>query len=305
MFPSAKPSFRRAINCLALCWLALRATVALLPADTLTVATYNIENYTFADRMEDGVYQKDFPKPEAEKAALRKVIHLLKADVLALQEMGGPPFLEELRRDLKTEGLDYPYSALVQAEDTDRHIGLLSRVPLGTVIRHAELTFKYQGGTGKVKRGLLEVHLKTGSTDWALFVVHLKSRFDSPNDPASELLRAGEAEAVRDCVLRAYPDPATARFLIVGDCNALHTERPIRALLARGKTTICEELPATDSRGEVWTHFWLKEDTYQRIDHALASPGLRPLVAEAHIMDAPETMQASDHRPLVIVLKTP
>src|SRR5436190_20095185 len=92
-------------------------SVGPIAAETLTVASYNIENYGPADRMTEAGFRKDYPKPEAEKQALRRVIRALNADVLALQEMGGQPYLDELRRDLKAEGLDYPHAALATAVD--------------------------------------------------------------------------------------------------------------------------------------------------------------------------------------------
>ncbi len=276
-----------------------------VPPATLTVATYNVENYTEENRVADGVYHADYPKPESEKTALRAVIHQLDADVLALQEMGPPAYLAELQRDLKDEGLDYPFATEVEAVDPARHVAVLSRRPFTSVVRHTDLTFKYFGADEKVKRGLLEVRLSVGGAEWTLFAVHLKSKLTvRPDDPESELERAGEAEAVRDQVLKEFPDPAVARFIILGDCNAGRTERPLRALLARGKTTIAEWLPATDSRGEVWTDYWHQADTYERIDYIFVSPGLRPAVVRAKIGDSPETMQASDHRPVMVTLKT-
>src|SRR3954467_15389437 len=90
--------------------LLLHAFVAsALRAETLTIATYNLENYGPADRMTEAGYRKDYPKPEMEKRALRLVIRGLAADVLIVQEMGGQAHLDELRRDLKTEGCDYPF----------------------------------------------------------------------------------------------------------------------------------------------------------------------------------------------------
>ena len=38
----------------------------------ITVAAYNVENYTVADRMVDGVYRSAYPKPEKAKSALRQ-----------------------------------------------------------------------------------------------------------------------------------------------------------------------------------------------------------------------------------------
>ena len=61
----------------------LTATAAL--AGGLTIATYNVENYVSADRLIPEGYRKDYPKPEAAKAALRRVITRLNADILVLQ----------------------------------------------------------------------------------------------------------------------------------------------------------------------------------------------------------------------------
>ncbi len=284
------------------CLLLLLATGR---AETLTVATYNVENYTLADRMVDGVYRKAYPKPEAEKTALRAVIRSLNADVIALQEIGGEAFLKELQRDLEKEGSSYPYAEVLNAADVDRHVAVLSRRPFAAVVRHTDLTFKYFDGTEAVKRGLLEVHFATEAGDVALFVVHLKSRYtDRKDDPESALQRAGEATVVRDRVLKIFPEPAQAKFLIVGDFNDTRTSRPVRAMLERGQTKIAEWVPSEDSRGERWTHWFKRDDSYSRVDHVLVSPALLPMVRgqAGRIGDVPETGTASDHRPLVVVL---
>jgi endonuclease/exonuclease/phosphatase family metal-dependent hydrolase len=288
-------------------WVWLAAGVIMTAhAEPLTIATYNIENYTLADRQVEGVHRKDYPKPEAEKTALRTVIRQMNAEVLALQEIGGEPFLNELQRDLKHEGVDYPYRTILQSEDTDRMIGVLSKRPFASVKKHDDLAFKYFDGVTKVKRGLLEVRFSTTGGEVTLFVVHLKSRYtDRPDDPNSALQRAGEATAIRDRVLTTFPDPTTSRFLIVGDFNDGRTARPVRAMLERGKTTIAEWLPAEDTRGHVWSHFFRRDDSYSRVDHVLVSPGLLPAVKGqvGRIHDSPEVGLASDHRPVVVVIE--
>jgi endonuclease/exonuclease/phosphatase family metal-dependent hydrolase len=286
-------------------WMAL---VVSSFAETLTVATYNVENYVAADRMVEGIYRKDYPKPEAAKAALRAVIRAMNADMLALQEVGPQPYLEELRRDLKSEGCDYPHVAWMEAADTERHVAVLSRRPFTAVTRHTDLAFGYFGKEERVKRGMLEVRVAAEGGEVALFVVHLKSRYtDRADDPESARRRAGEAEAVRDRVLRIFPEPekAGARFLIVGDFNDAPGSRPVRAVSARGKTTIADVLAAADSRGETWTHFYRKEDSYSRVDYVLVSPGLKPAVMDgrAAIFDGAGVREASDHRPVVVRLE--
>ena len=278
----------------------------LASAGTLTLATYNLENYGPANRMTEAGYRKDYPKPEPEKAAARRVIRALDADVIVFQEMGDAPYLEELRRDLRAEGLDYPHSALAAADDADRHLALLSKRPLKNVSTHAALEFTYFGAKEKVKRGLLEATVATEAGDVTLFALHLKSRFtDRNDDPLSAIRRAGEATAIRDLVLRRFPTPAEARFVILGDCNDGKASKALAFLQKRGKTEIAVLLPAVDSRGESWTHAYRREETYSHVDHVLVAPGLRAAVqgGAAKIFDGEGVREASDHRPVVVTLE--
>ncbi len=281
-------------------------SLALAHAETLTIATYNLENYGPANRMTEAGYRKDYPKPEAEKRALRQVIRGLNADVLVLQEMGGQPYLDELRRDLKAEGVDYPHAALASASDADRHLAIISRRPLTAVATHTDLEFKYFGTMEGVKRGLLEATIATDAGKVTIFTLHLKSRLtERSDDSASTIRRAGEATAIRDRVLRRFPVPAEARFLILGDCNDGKTSRAAAFLQKRGKTEISWLLPAADSRGELWTHLYRREETYTRVDQIFVSPGLKSAVKEsvARIFDGAGVREASDHRPVSVVLE--
>ena len=157
-----------------------------------------------------------------------------------------------------------------------------------------------------MKRGLLEEVFAAEDGDFSLFVIHLKSRHtERTGDPESALQRALEAEAVRDLVLSRNPDPTKARFMICGDWNDTRGSRPVRALQKRGDLVIGELLPAADSHGEVWTHYWRREDTYSRIDYLLVSPALKPavIVGSGRIYDGVGVSEASDHRPVFVELK--
>ncbi len=297
-------------------WRGLLAGLAVLAGaaagaaatEALTVATYNVENYVASARRIDGVYRPAYPKPEAAKQALRAVIRELDADLVALQEMGPAAYLEELRRDLRAEGADYPHAALAEAGDAERHLAVLSRRPFRRVRTEAALDFPYRGGRERVKRGVLEVAVAAGDGELTVFVVHLRSRFtDRVDDPAAALWRAGEAGAIRDHVLRRFPDPAAARFLIVGDCNDARDSAPLRRLTRRGRVVVSCLLPAADRRGETWTHVYRREEAYTRVDHILVSPGLQAAVAggRARILDSAAVAAASDHRPVVVTLELP
>lgn len=282
---------------------AVAATFA-LAAQALTVGTYNVENYLITDRMVEGVFRQAYPKPEAEKAALRRVIAGFVPDVLALQEMGTLPFLEELQRDLLGEGQSYPHAVVLDAADPDRHVAVLSKLPFKEVRRHAEVPIKLFDQSDVVKRGVLEVTFGTSAGDVTLFVVHLKSRrTERPDDPEGITQRSLEAEAVRNLVLARFPDPSRAKFIVCGDWNDTRQSKPVRTLLRRGETVLGELLAAHDSRGETWTHVYRREDSYSRIDYLLVSRALKPFVAgsgDARIYDGEGVRAASDHRPVYV-----
>lgn len=275
---------------------------------SVRVATYNLRNYLTMDRRVDGSYRPDYPKPEAEKTALRKVILEADADILAVQEIGPLPYLEELRQDLRAEGLDYPHIYLLEAADEERHLGVLSK--MAPVEDHSIdlLFFKYFGEEEVVKRGLVELVFEQGDLTWSLFVVHLKSRYtDRSDDPESETRRVGEARAVRNAILKRHPVPAEAHYLIAGDMNDTRASRTVRAFLMRGKTEISIDVPAFNPWGQTWTCFYEKEEVYSRSDYIFSSPGLLPLVRTGRgvVIDNEHAARASDHRLVRIDLDFP
>lgn len=278
---------------------------ASIRAESLTLVTYNVENYTATDRMTADGYRQDYPKPEVQKKSLRQVLLRLKADVVVLQEMGSQNYLDELVRDLKSEGLEYAQSYVLEAADDERHLAVLAQKNLGAIIPHAAIDFPYFGAREKVKRGLLELTLKTSMGDVTVFGVHLKSRFtDRPDDPRSGLRREGEATALRDFIFARFPSMDTAACVLLGDFNDDRSSKALQRFLKRGKNSMLELLPAADSRGEAWTHQFRKEDTYSRVDHVLVSRKLLPWVKgqSARIDDGAGVSGASDHRPVVIEL---
>ncbi len=287
-------------------FVGLLVVLAAAASAELTVATYNIENYTLANRMVDGVYREGYPKPEKERRALTRVIAAIAPDILAVQEMGTQVFLNELQLELRQAGMNYPHVALLEAADKDRHVAVLSKVPFKEVRRHADLAFTYFGERERVRRGALEVVVATDQGDLSLFVLHLKSKYtERKDDPEAALKRAMEAEAVRDLVLSRFPEPTKAMFMVCGDWNDTRGTRPVRALQKRGETAIGELVPASDSRGETWTHYFRREDLYSRIDYLMVSPGLKAWVpgTGATIYDGEHAEEASDHRPVWVTLK--
>ncbi len=282
-------------------WLA----PALVASAALSVASYNVENYLVSDRLVDRVYREAYPKPEAEKTALRQVIKAMNVDILLVQEMGTQVYLDELQRDLKTDGVDFSYTTLLKAADPERHVAVLSKIPFKQISPHASVPVRLRGKQDQVKRGVLEISFATSEGELTLFLIHLKSRrTEQDDDVESRQQRLQEAVAVRDLVLARFPTPAKAMFMICGDWNDTRNSKPVKALQKRGETVLGELVWAADSRGENWTHRYRKEDTYSRIDYFLASPPLKSFIrnGRGQVYDGPGVNEASDHRPVMVTL---
>lgn len=282
----------------ALEWSALASDPPSPTNDSIRIATYNVYNYFIMDRLVEGRWTFQYPKPEEEKEALRSAIREVQPDIIALQEMGDDPFLRELQNDLRNEGLFYPYRYVLEKEDEVRQLAFLSRYEPLRIKGHLDLDFAYRGDREKIKRGLLEVEFAAQPTNFSLYIVHLKSKWtEFPDDPQGALRRTREAEAVRNAILSRH-DPGEVPFLILGDVNDLLNSAPLRRLLQRGSVSISEPLPAIDSNGFSWTHRWSRAALYSRIDYLLASPAMMPFYRQdsARIYDGPGWEVASDHR---------
>lgn len=266
----------------------------------LRLATYNLRNYLVMDRYLEGRWQPAYPKPEKEKAIARRVIRESEPDILALQEMGPQPFLDELRADLAKEGLEYPHVIHLSGPDSERHLALLSKVAPLEVVQHTDLDFKYFDRREQVKRGLLELSFEAADGElFKLFVVHLKSKYtDEKADPESQLRRTREAEACRNRIVERTFDLGVDRFLIAGDFNDHPDSGPLRRFYVRGDLEIGRLVPAGDSRGEVWTHYFERRGQYSRVDGFVASAEMFPLIegGRGKIVDSRGALDGSDHR---------
>lgn len=280
-------------------WSALDRKGAGFSDDILRVATYNLENDLVMGRRVDGRWRPEYPKPEEERNAMLEIIRQVEPDILFVQEIGTENFLEALRLDLKRRGLEFPYSAWTQGEDTVRHIAVLSKLPLLDQRHGQEIDFAYRGERSRLRRGLIEVDVETPVGRITFYNLHFKSKWtEFPDDPQGLSKRTGEATAIRNHILNRYPEPDKALFLVAGDFNDTLDTSPLRRFFIRGQLRITEPVPAADSRGHRWTQHWERQDIYSRIDFILPSIALSQRLIEGRygIYDGPLTEVASDHR---------
>jgi endonuclease/exonuclease/phosphatase family metal-dependent hydrolase len=278
-------------------------------AETFRVATYNLENY-----LDQPTETRPHPKSAIAKAKVRESIRALKPDVIALQEVGSPSALDELRRSLKTEGLDFSHWEHVAGFDTNIHVAILSRLPITARRSHTNDSYLLGGRRFRVSRGIGEVDIQvTPRYSFTLLTVHLKSRRPVPEADEAEQ-RLEEARILREIIsadLAANPD---ANLILAGDFNDTKDSAAIRTLLGRGRHKLVDTRPAEqggadvprsssglDPRTVTWTHYYGKQDTYSRIDYVLLSPGMARewVTNETYVLALPDWGIASDHRPLV------
>ncbi len=290
-------------------WLWMGCCGAFAAEAEFTVASYNLENYL------DVPIGSRPVKTEESRAMVQVSLLTLRADVLAVQEMGSVGALLKLRDDLKLQGLDYPHWELVTGFDTNIHVAVLSRFPFTARRPHTNEGFLLYGRRFMVSRGFAEVEVRVSERyQFTLITAHLKSRRESASADQADLR---EQEAVRlrriiDARLQARPE---ANLVVLGDFNDHPDSAPLRILLARGKRHgLVDTRPAernangsldddarSRSRQVTWTHFFEKEDVYSRIDYLLVSRGMAREWDPngTYVLRLPNWGVGSDHRPIV------
>lgn len=276
--------------------------------ETFKVATYNLESY-----IEAPVGTRP-AKSAASKSKIRESIRSMSPDVLAVQEIGGLSALSELVSALKAEGLDYPHSELVTGYDTNLFVAVLSRFPIIARRPHTNENFLLQGRRFRSSRGFAEVDIRVSPRySFTLIAAHLKSRRTIPSADEADM-REQEAILLREKVdarLAAHPD---ANVVVVGDLNDTKDARAVRVVVGRGKSALVDARPAErngdnepnanprfEPRTITWTHYYGKEDSYQRIDYILMSRGMACEwdASGSWVVAMPNWGTGSDHRPVV------
>ena len=265
--------------------------------ETVRVATYNLWNYLVMDRRLSDQTWRSAPKPEDQKEAVCKVIASANPDILLVQEIGGHSDLADLQRKLFQNGIHYPHVFLAQGSDPTRFNGLLSKIQWQKAETIDDLMYDYFGQTLTVKRGLLKVKFRSGQSDWYFYGVHLKSKWSSnKKDPLSAKQRKSEAMKAREYIYKNHQ--GKGYYLIAGDFNDTVNMPVLRYFNHRGQILLTKAIPAMDSKGLIWTHFYRKGGTYSQIDFLLASPLLyqKAFRISGEIVDLPISWKASDHR---------
>lgn len=273
-------------------------------ADHFRFVAHNLRNWlTMEITTAEGTSPR--PKPEEEKRATATVLARHRPDILGVCEIGGPADLADLRTRLRDGGVELPHVHHTGGADPERRLALLSRFPVVSSERHEDLTFRLDGRTLEMSRGILDVTLGTPVGELRFLGLHLKSKREIPeaDQARMRLAEAHLARALADRILAADPG---ARLIVYGDLNDTRNSPTVRTIRGPGDgPRSLKTVGLRDSREQAWTYHWEHADIYSRIDFILLSESVRGLGNwdASYVVDDPETARASDHRPLVLSLR--
>ena len=281
-------------------------TPAAAAVDTTSIrfVSYNVENWLTMERFTNGK-RSTSPKPQKERKAVVQALLAAKPDILGVSEIGTEDDVKDLQEHLADVGIPLPHSHLNHGADDTRSLVILSKFPIGKTVARENLTYRIQGEEFKMQRGILDATIATPVGPFRFLGVHLKSKREVDEGDQEEMRRS-ESHLLRrevDAILREDPG---ARLVVYGDFNDTRNSPTLRTAQGPARSnSALTTIPLRDSRGHLWTHHWDYQDVYSRFDYVMVSPILKDLVDRDHskILDGEETAGASDHRPLLVILK--
>ena len=266
--------------------------------ETFSLMTYNIMRFSYEDRDKDG--QRDNFKPEDQIAALMEILKKNRPDVLAVQEMGDAASFAIFTQRVAAAGLDYPHHEYFIMPEATVGLAVLSRFPIVARGPITNESYRIGSETLPVQRGFLKVDIEVNPDyRFRLLAAHFKSKLYHPLGQTE--MRRNEARLLNKNIRRMLNKDPDLNLVVVGDLNDNITSATLRELM--GSPGILHDLRPVDAVGDLWSHFWAYQESYERLDYILVSEGMKPEVVSdrCRVVRDPLTYQASDHRPVVAV----
>ena len=197
-------------------FVSLLFTFLYLDAKTFTVANYNVQNL-FDLKRSGHEYIDYIPYTKArwndknyriKLKNIARVIHDLKADVIALQEIESEEVLKELKEVLKDLGSKYTYHYIAKIKKTTVRTALLSKFPIKS---KKEIIVNPKDGI----RSILDLQISVDSHPFRIFINHWKSK----RGPESKRIPYGKALQKITKNLKPQTD-----YIIIGDLNSDYNE---------------------------------------------------------------------------------
>jgi endonuclease/exonuclease/phosphatase family metal-dependent hydrolase len=227
---------------------------------------------------------QDEPVDEIAMRNTARVIHDLKADVLAVVEAESRPVLEQFNQQILKAVGGQPFRHVMVIDGNDSRgidVGLMTgkNHPIGLMRSHVD--DRDSKGNDIFSRDCPEyaVHLPNGDTLWVL-VNHLKSKGYGGKE-ASDRKRKAQATRVK-AIYEAKVAAGEELIAIVGDFNDTPDSDPLAPLLQHTDLKDAFEHPAFDNGGYLGTYGLCNAGN--KIDYILMSPKLYQRVKAGGVM---------------------
>ena len=242
------------------------------PAGAVILATLHCDGWRKLDRDADGA--ADDPKPEESRRSVVRQIIELRADVLALQDIGGPDDLAEIRAALAEGGLAYTDAVITPGPARGGH-ALLCRLPGVSLHAHTGMTYRIEGREIEVAPAFLEAVIRPATNAPALRVLaaYLAPAEADARSPDTYEIRRNEARLLGQEVRRRATEFPADTLVVAGCLNDSPKSAVLRAVCAwRDDKGHLADSGARDDHGETWTLKDEAEGLYQRTDYLLLNP---------------------------------
>lgn len=264
-----------------------------LPLRVLNWNVHNLEN----DKDDSGAPGETIVTT-AEYTAHRKAVGIVlkqaDPDIAVLPEVENLAVLDDLN---KTELGGVYATSLIDGNDyRGVDIGVLSKLPIDSVVSHKSEPFTLNGTQGPnyyFSRDCPEIHIQFNGRKMVFLGAHFKAK--SNDDPVKRLAEAQRTRAIADGL--AKEDPSRA-IVILGDFNDTPDSPPYAAVIGNDPTKYTDAtlmIPATDR----WSYDF--QGKLELIDFQMVNPVLAPMldVQSVVIRHAADVDTASDHSPVI------
>lgn len=290
-------------------------------ADTLRVATWNVENFVDAhdDPYVDAGREND-PGPAMPRRVARfaEAVRAMNADVVVLQEFESEAFLQQIVRE-RLDDMGYRFFAGLESPTWFQNVLVMSRVPLGVMDSYADVVTPLDGirtdegepaARSLINHRLWRVDVRArADVRLSLVGAHLKAG----RDPYDVGWRVGQIRFLHNQLARLQAVRPDENVLIAGDLNSTADSPELRLLLNDPAR------PAPDTMrvgADRWTMRFANplagpstfthpsDDPARQLDYLLVNDALAPALLDGSMRVArplsPDDMAAtSDHLPVV------
>jgi exonuclease III len=185
---------------------------------TLSFSKNNIQVKTFMGRLVGG------KKAAATEAIARRIVEVMNADILAVQEVEHIEILRQFNR----QHLNNHYAHLALVEGNDQRlidVGLLSKWPLGAITSHQAAVHPEDDQRRVFSRDLLQVEILNHKREKMLTIynTHLKSHYvpfgEDPIRGAEKANARRQRQAEMIAKIIAKQERPDSKYVLTGDMN--------------------------------------------------------------------------------------